>query len=153
MLRPRQTKRQFAQPRQRQRVDDEGRVQRYSVSQTKLRILRQETEYRPDLDRKRRSRSGFAARAFDSSGEKSELVRPSRVVLADDLTTEIGLQTGYDVLAGRVIGRNQVGGLDALLVHVFADKAWGTSVALPGRREEPWRAEPRPRFVTVPRLH
>src|SRR5712671_1886369 len=139
MLRARYAERQFAKARQGQRIDDEGGVERDALSQTELRILGEKLDAgRTWIERE--DRVGFRCARLRQFRREVELVRPSCVVLAEDLTAEVGLEAGDHVLTGRIIWGDQVRRLDVLLVHVFADRL-GHLVALPGRRKEPWRAE------------
>ena len=83
--------------------------------------------------------SGFGGAGLRQLGGEIELVGPARQFLADDLALERGLHAVEHVLAGGVVRAHQERGLDALLVHVGADRGWRL-VVVPRGREHVRRA-------------
>src|SRR5262249_3894649 len=91
MLRSWYAERHFAETRQRQRIDDEGGVERDPLSQAELRILGEKLDAgRTWIESE--DRVGFCRARLRQFRREVELVRPPRVILAKDLTRKFALR-------------------------------------------------------------
>ena len=129
---------EILQPRQRQIVDGKGGVERDLALEAGLRILRDEL-HAGAARIEDEDRVGFCSAGFRQLGGEVELVGPARQFLADDLALEGGLHAVEHVLTGGIVRAHQERGLDALLVHVGADRG-RRLVVVPRRREHVGRA-------------
>src|SRR5437870_3073830 len=102
------------EPRQRQRIDREGGVERGLPLEARLRVLRDELDAWTAWIKCEDGVRPCRARLRQLGGEV-ELIRPARQLPADDLSFEGRGHALEHVLAGGVVGADQERGLHALL--------------------------------------
>src|ERR1700730_9552748 len=117
----RDTDRVLALPRQRRFVNGERRIKWNLALEACLDVLIEELHAGcPRIEHEHRV--GLGGPHLGKLRGEVELVGPPGVFLADDLALEGRLDTGEHVLAGRVVRADQIGILDALLIHIEADR-------------------------------
>src|SRR5262245_58254981 len=139
LLRAGNAESEILEPRQRQRIDGEGSVERNLALEARLRVLGHELDAGA-AGIKCEDGVRLCRTRLRQLGGEIELIRPARQLAADDFSFERRGHALEHVLAGGVVRADEECGLDPLLVHIEAHRLWGL-VVVPGGREHVWRAQ------------